>query len=53
MLANGQPCPEGSIRFDILSDEEDQFGNRATILADAKPQSVIRLNAGAYHVASL
>jgi hypothetical protein len=36
-----------------MSDEEDQFGNRATILADAKPQSVIRLNAGAYHVASL
>ena len=53
VLANGQPCPDGNIRFDILSDEEDQFGNRATILADAKPQSVIRLNAGAYHVASL
>jgi hypothetical protein len=53
VLANGQPCAEGSIRFDIMSDEEDQFGNRATILADAKPQSVIRLNAGAYHVASL
>ncbi len=53
VLANGQPCPEGNIRFDIMSDEEDQFGNRATILADAKPQSVIRLNAGAYHVASL
>ncbi len=51
--ADGEPCPEGSIRFDILSDEEDQFGNRATILADAKPSSVIRLNAGAYHIASL
>ena len=53
VLANDEDCPEGSIRFDILSDEEDQFGNRQTILADAKPRSVIRLNAGAYHVVSL
>jgi hypothetical protein len=53
VLANGEDCPEGSVRFDILSDEEDQFGNRQTILANAKPRSVIRLNAGAYHVVSL
>jgi hypothetical protein len=53
VLANGEPCPEDSLRFDILSDEEDQFGKRHTILADAKPLSIIRLNAGAYHVASL
>ena len=51
--ANGQPCPEGSIRFDIQSDEEDQFGKRSTILADAAGHRVIRLNAGAYHIASL
>jgi len=51
--ASGEDCPEGSIRFDILSDEEDQFGKRQTILADAKPRAVIRLNAGAYHVESL
>ncbi len=53
VLANGEECPEGSVRFDILSDEEDQFGKRQTILADAKPGQVIRLNAGAYHVVSL
>jgi hypothetical protein len=53
VLANGEPCPEGSVRFDIMSDEEDQFGKRRTILADAKPLTMIRLNAGAYHVASL
>ena len=53
VLANGEPLPDGSVRFDILSDEEDQFGNRHTILGNAKPGTVIRLNAGAYHVESL
>jgi len=53
VLANGQECPEGSVRFDILSDEEDQFGKRRTILADAPGHTVIRLNAGAYHIVSL
>lgn len=53
ILAGGEECPEESIRFDILSDEEDQFGKRQTILADAKPRAVIRLNAGAYHIESL
>lgn len=52
-LANGETMPEQSVRFDILSDEEDQFGNRATILADATPGMVIRLNAGAYHIVSV
>ncbi len=51
-LANGEPLPPGSVHFDILSDEEDQFGNRHTILGDAKPEIVIRLNAGAYHIVS-
>jgi hypothetical protein len=53
VLANGQECPEGSVRFDILSDEEDQFGKRHTVLADAPARTVIRLNAGAYHIVSL
>lgn len=53
LLATGEECPEESIRFDILSDEQDQFGNRETILADAPPHRVIRLNAGAYHLRSL
>jgi hypothetical protein len=52
-LADGQLLPEDSVRFDILSDEEDQFGKRRTVLAEAKPETVIRLNAGAYHVVSL
>lgn len=45
--------PEAAVRFDILSDEEDQFGNRHKILHNAKPGLVIRLNAGAYRIESL
>ena len=52
MLTTGQPLPAQSVKFDILSDEEDQFGNRREILGDAKPGVVIRLNAGAYHIVS-
>ena len=50
--ANGDPLPQTTVHFDILSDEEDQFGNRHKILGDAKPGVVIRLNAGAYHIVS-
>jgi hypothetical protein len=53
ILATGEECPEDSIRFDIQSDEQDQFGNRETILADAQPRRLIRLNAGAYHIRSV
>jgi hypothetical protein len=53
VLANGQRLPAGSVHFDILSDEEDQFGKRRSILDNVKPGVVIRLNAGAYHIVSL
>jgi hypothetical protein len=52
-LANGEGAPEGAVKFDILSDEEDQRGNRHMILPNAKPGLVVRLNAGAYRVESL
>jgi hypothetical protein len=52
VYAHDEPLPDSTVRFDIQSDEEDQFGNRRTILANAKPKTVIRLNAGAYHIES-
>lgn len=52
VLTTGQPLPERNVKFNILSDEEDQFGNRREILGDAKPGVIIRLNAGAYHIVS-
>jgi hypothetical protein len=50
LLPNGEPLPESAARYDILSDEEDQFGNRPMVLRGAKPGIVIRLNAGAYRI---
>lgn len=38
--------------FDILTDERDQSGERRVILSRAKPDTVIRLNSGIYHVVS-
>lgn len=52
VLATGETLPASSVHFDVLSDEEDQFGNRHKILDDAKPGVVVRLNAGAYHLVS-
>jgi hypothetical protein len=52
ILITGEALPPQSVTFDILSDEEDQFGNRKEILGNAKPGVIIRLNAGAYHIVS-
>ncbi len=51
-LISGEVLPEQKVTFDILSDEEDQFGQRKEILGNAKPGVIIRLNAGAYHIVS-
>jgi hypothetical protein len=53
VLVSGARLSQSSVRFDILSDEEDQFGNRRMVIENAKPGLVIRLNAGAYHIVSL
>lgn len=53
VLPNGEALTDNAVRFDILSDEEDQFGNRQMILHNAKPGIVTRLNAGAYRIESL
>lgn len=52
VLDKDQPAPANSVAYDIFSDERDQFGNRAKIMAGAKPGLIIRLNAGIYQVAS-
>jgi von Willebrand factor type A domain-containing protein len=53
VLPSGEPVPDSAARYDILSDEEDQSGNRQTVLGNAKPGVVIRLNAGAYRIECL
>ncbi len=53
LLPNGEPLPESAARYDIRSDEQDQFGNRQMVFRDAKPGVVVRLNAGAYRIECL
>ncbi|MEM8977240.1 MAG: hypothetical protein AAGD43_34765, partial [Pseudomonadota bacterium] len=40
------------IRFDLMSDERDQFGNRKTILSNVQPGKITRLNSGIYQIVS-
>ncbi len=55
VAADGSPIPPNSVRYDIFADETgtDQFGNRKLILRDAKPGTVLRLNAGVYQIVSV
>lgn len=50
LLAGGQAAPPGSVVFDIFSDELNRFGNRTRVITGAKPNVIIRLNSGIYHI---
>jgi hypothetical protein len=51
-LAKGPILTEHLLKFDILSDAQDQFGNRQKVLGDVRPATAIRLNSGLYHIVS-
>ncbi|THK40047.1 hypothetical protein EHS39_02525 [Ensifer sp. MPMI2T] len=44
--------PPNELSFSIFSSDVKEDGERALIVADVKPNTVIRLNAGTYHVVS-
>jgi hypothetical protein len=52
VLASGEPAPEKSVVYDVLSEDRDQFGQRTKVLGGAKPGLIIRLNAGLYRIVS-
>ena len=52
VLANGKPINKDDVRFDIYSDERDQFSKRTLIMRGAQPGLIIRLNSGIYHLVS-
>ncbi len=53
MLPDGQPLPDNLIRFDVLSEATDQFGNRERVADNVRPGVVLRLNSGFYHIISV
>jgi hypothetical protein len=52
VLAGGVRIPSGKLRFSIYEAEEDANGDRALIAPRVSPNTVVRLNAGTYHVVS-
>jgi hypothetical protein len=51
-VGNSETPAPNTVAYDIYSDERDQFGHRARVLAGAKPALIIRLNSGIYHLVS-
>jgi hypothetical protein len=51
-LAGGSRLAPAKVRFDVLEAEEGDDGERAMIAPQVRPNSVVRLNAGVYHVVS-
>ncbi|MBA8880277.1 hypothetical protein FHW16_003997 [Phyllobacterium myrsinacearum] len=52
VLSGGGRIPQDQLRFSIYEDHEDSTGERALIIPDVKPESVVRLNAGTYQIVS-
>ncbi|MFD2056426.1 hypothetical protein ACFSQT_26125 [Mesorhizobium calcicola] len=52
VLSGGVRIPPKNLRFSIYEGTAAQNGERALIIPDVEPNSVVRLNAGTYHVVS-
>ncbi|WP_353641242.1 hypothetical protein [Mesorhizobium sp. WSM2239] len=52
VLSGGVRIPPEKLRFSIYDAEADADGDRALILPNVSPNTVIRLNSGVYHVVS-
>ena len=52
ILSGGQHIPASKLRFSIYEGQAQPNGDRALIVPDVKPNTVVRLNAGVYHVVS-
>ncbi|MBZ9738407.1 MULTISPECIES: hypothetical protein [unclassified Mesorhizobium] len=52
VLSGGVRIPPKRLRFSIYEGTAEANGDRALIIPDVEPNSVVRLNAGIYHVVS-
>ncbi|MER8446822.1 hypothetical protein NKH52_26890 [Mesorhizobium sp. M1066] len=52
VLSGGVRIPPKKLRFSIYEGTAEVNGDRALIIPDVEPNSVVRLNAGIYHVVS-
>ncbi len=52
LLSGGVRIPASKLRFSIYEEEADARGERPLIIPDVRPNTVVRLNAGTYHIVS-
>jgi hypothetical protein len=52
VLVDGAAPANHTVTYDILSGERDQADNRTRVLSRAKPNVIVRLNAGIYRLVS-
>lgn len=52
MLSGGLRIPPAKLKFSIFEATENAEGDRTLVVPDVKPNTVVRLNAGTYHVVS-
>lgn len=52
ILAGGMRIPTGKLSFSVYEADPDANGDRALIAPQVKPNTVVRLKAGTYHVVS-
>lgn len=52
ILADGRPITSDELRFSIYEAAPDTSGDRPLITRDVKPNTVVRLKAGLYHIIS-
>jgi len=52
VLNGGEPAPEKSVVYEVLSDEREQSGQRKRIMSGGRIGLIYRLNAGLYHIVS-
>ena len=52
VLAGGVRIPPAKLRFSIYEAEAKADGERALVIPDVNPNTVVRLNSGTYHVVS-
>ncbi len=51
-LVGEAKAPPATVSYTILEGVPDQSGNRAVVMSGAKPDLIIRLNSGIYHIIS-
>lgn len=51
--STGERLPPANVRYEILADERDQFGQRPRVASNLRPGTLVRLNSGLYHVVSI